>query len=156
MILLQLISLLSSGSNGGKYKKFHCRILNALFNRYDTADILLHPKSRLAPIGTQVTFHCKINNSMDPYWVVNKQAAHSAYQKNSLLDQGFLFEELEHEESVAVLTVRVKATADINGTKLFCFSLPPPGIRSHSATLLILVGEYRLSSKKGLAIVKRF
>ena len=107
---------------------------------HDAAEILLHPKSRLVAIGVEVVFNCKINNSVDPHWIVNNQAAYSAYQKDRLAAQGFIFEQWE-EEGVAVLTVKVNTTANKNETQLLCFSLPWPGIRSNTATLLTITGK---------------
>jgi hypothetical protein len=91
----------------------------------------------------EVTFHCKINNSIEPHWVVNNQAANYAYQRDLLAAQGFFFEE-RHEGGVAMLTVKVNATADKNETQLHCISLPWPGISSRNATLLIILGKYIL------------
>ena len=90
----------------------------------------------------EVAFHCKINNSIDPYWVVNNQATHSTYQKDRLTAQGFIFEEGE-EGGVAMLTLKVNTTDDKNQTQLFCFSLP--GTRSLTATLLTITGKHRLA-----------
>ena len=45
-----------------------------------------------------------------------------------------------------MLTVKVNATADKNETKLYCISLPWPGVSSHNATLLIIAGKYLWSS----------
>lgn len=116
------------------------------------AEILLHPKSRLAGIGVEVAFHCRINNSIEPYWVVNNQAAYSTYQRDHLAAQGFFFEK-RHEGDVTLLTVKVNATADKNETQVYCISLPWPGITSHNATLLIIAGIIVIKLLHGHGVV---
>lgn len=96
-------------------------------------------------IGVEVAFHCNINNSDEPHWVVNNQAALYPYQRDRLATQGFFFEE-RHEGGVTMLTVKVNVTVDKNETRLYCISLPWPGISSHNATLLIIAGKYLWSN----------
>ena len=125
---------------------FHNNNYQSIIYYYDVAaEILLHPKSRLAAIGVEVAFHCKINSSIEPHWVVNNQAALYSYQRDHLAAQGFFFEE-RCEGGVTMLTMKVNATADKNETKLYCISLPWPGVSSHNATLLIIAGKYLWSN----------
>ena len=76
---------------------------------------------------------------MDPQWVVNGEHTQSAYQMQRIRSQGFMLT-IMFEGSVAVLSLRVNATENKNGTQLYCLSLPP--LSSNTAVLLIIHGIY--------------
>lgn len=83
-------------------------------------NILLHPKSRIAPVGTEVDYYCKISDGVNPHWVIDDFAYD---HENALMSsQGFLFEK-EESMSMTTLTLRVNVTADKNGTEVYCSSL---------------------------------
>ena len=82
-------------------------------------NILLQPKSRIAPVDTEVDYYCKISNGVNPHWVINDIALE---HENVLTSQGFLFEKVD-SMSLTTLTLKVHVTADKNGTEVYCSSL---------------------------------
>ena len=149
VLLLLLLGLFSSGSVGGNniHSKFNDALASVLNHHWGnlTCSSQLYNAFEIATTPLEVAFHCKINNNNEPYWVVNNQAAYSTHQRDHLAAQGFSFEE-RYEGSIAVLTVKVNATADKNETELYCISLPWLGITSHNATLLIIAGKHSWSN----------
>ena len=87
-----------------------------------------------------MTFHCKINNSLESYWVINSQPARTTHQKDNLATQGFITED-RHKENVTMLTLKVNTTADKNGTELYCSFLPATS--SSTAILLTITGKQK-------------
>lgn len=108
------------------------------YNMYSTAEIVLHPLPRLAAIGVSVSFNCKINNSHEPHWVINGDHAKNGHQKERTKSLGFNISE-ESEGTVVILTLTVNATAEKNGTQIFCLSVP--NTQSSTALLMIISGK---------------
>jgi hypothetical protein len=97
-----------------------------------------HPKSKLAALGVEVIFECKIMDGAEPHWVVNNQAILLPSQVLRASREGF-FTTSNTKHMVTTLTLQMNATADKNGTEAYCTSLQPP--RSNTAILLIIAGN---------------
>lgn len=103
--------------------------------------MLIHPKSRLAAVGVLATFHCKILDGTEAYWVVN--SIHGLFHSSGVMlleDQGF-YPDYEEDDRVTVLTLRVNATANKNGTKIYCTTINTNPPRSDTAVLLTIDGR---------------
>lgn len=99
---------------------------------------MLHPESRLVAVGVEATFHCKIADSLEPYWVVNNDPGLEPSQVTWLSNRGFFIADKRVEGGLAMLSLKVNGTADKNGTVVFCSSVQ--SIRSNPADLLIITG----------------
>ena len=100
-------------------------------------NILLHPKSRIAPVGTEMDYYCKINGGVNPHWVINNHALDHEDMITLFMTQGFISEK-EDSLSMTTLTLRVNVTADKNGTEVYCSSLDT---HSHTAILITISGN---------------
>ena len=92
--------------------------------------ILRHPKSIIAPVGTEVDYYCEISSGVNPHWVINDFALD--HENVELMRQGFLVEK-QDSMSTTMLILRVNVTADKNGTEVYCSSLD-----SHSDIALLI------------------
>ena len=100
-------------------------------------EVVLHPYSRLVPIGTDVSFTCKLRNAQIPYWVVNSIEVLADFQKNHLSAGGIYVLDDEQSNGIITLSLRVNGSYNnVNNTQIFCRA---DGIRSRTANLLIIV-----------------
>lgn len=99
--------------------------------------IARHPKSRLVPIGVEVTFICQINeNGANTHWNINDIPVITSSEIRSKQQEGFVIDK-RRAGSIDTITLRVTATAKKNGTRIYCSSY---STHSDVATLLIIAG----------------
>ena len=99
-------------------------------------EVLLHPYSRLVPVGTDVYFICKLRNVQYPYWMVNNIEVNANFQKNYLSARGIYILDNELDNGITTLTLRVNSSySTINNTRVACRA---DGIRSTTAKLLTI------------------
>ena len=102
--------------------------------------VLHHPKSRLAPLGVEVTFTCKIENPNDAHWVIDEEtqlftdsaAVEMARSKGYLISK-----KQDNMTNIASLMLTFNVTMDKNGTEIYCSSL---ATNSDIAVLLTIIG----------------
>ena len=108
--------------------------------------IIEHPKSKLVALGVEVIFECKIFDGAEPHWVVNNRAILLPVHIERARREGFFTtSSTNNNNMVTILTLRTNATADKNGTEVYCTSLQPP--RSNTAVLLIIAGNTHYCKK---------
>ena len=108
--------------------------------------LLVAPKSRLIPIGTDALFTCKFRNVHVtlPYWKVNEIETNIHRNREFLRTRGFLIEENESITDadgiqVITLTLRVDGSyAGVNNTVISCKITS--SIESVRATILTIAG----------------
>ena len=87
--------------------------------------------------GVEVTFHCQLDDHLNPYWVVDDTPGTQIYL-NILRNMGF-FIETSSNNGITTLSLRVTAVMDKNGTEIFCSSAD--GVRTDKAVLLVIQGK---------------
>ena len=101
--------------------------------------ILHHPKSRLVPIGVEVTFTCIIRGGANPHWMIDERSL--AYQGavRRITEEGYIIERQDKADDVTSLSLTFNVTKDKNGTMISCSSLYT---RSNKAVLLSISGKF--------------
>ena len=102
-------------------------------------EILLHPYSRLVPIGTDVSFTCKLRNAQYPYWMVNNIEVSTRFQNTYLSSKGIYILDDEQSSGITTLSLRVNSSYNVNNTRIACRA---NGIRSRTANLLTINRKY--------------
>ena len=99
-------------------------------------DVLLHPYSRLVPVGTDVYFTCKLRGAQNPHWMIGHIEANTDLHKNYLSARGIYILDNELNDGIITLTLRVNSSySNVNNTQITCRGT---GIRSRVAHLLII------------------
>ena len=99
-------------------------------------DVLLHPYSRLVPVGTDVYFTCKLRGAQNPHWMVGRIEANTDLHKNYLSARGIYILDNELNDGIITLTLRVNSSyTNVNNTQITCRGT---GIQSRAAHLLIV------------------
>ena len=94
-----------------------------LYNtRTALGEILQHPKSKLVAAGVKVTFHCKLADRLDSYWVVGTYPGVTPEHRSELENRGFHISR-SSQDGIATLSLTVTATMDKNGTVILCSSV---------------------------------
>ena len=96
------------------------------------------------PAGIVVTFHCKLADRLDSYWVVNGFTGVTPEQQSELETRGFLISQ-SSQDGIATLSLMVTATMNNSGTVMKCSSVE--GVRTHQAVLLVI-------ESKSLSLIK--
>ena len=96
-----------------------------------------HPKSRLVPLGMEVTFTCKIRNAINAHWVIGRQALISDGSIRMAETKGYFIEVERPTSDVTLLTLTFNVTMDKNRTQTYCSSL---ATNSNVAVLLAISG----------------
>ena len=83
-----------------------------------------------------MTFKCKIRYGDNSHWNINDSAVDSQNTKIRMQAKGFFIDK-QTVDNTDTLSLRVNATMDKNGTRIYCSSLYA---HSDIATLIILTG----------------
>ena len=109
-------------------------------------EILLHPYSRLVPIGTDVSFTCKLRNAQHPYWMVNVNnnnnkfiEVNTNFHKAYLSSRGIYILDDEQSSRTTTLALSVNSSYSVNNTRIVCRA---DGIISRTANLLTINRKY--------------
>ena len=102
-------------------------------------EILQHPKSKLVPAGVEVTFHCKLADDLDSYWVVDRFPGSTQQHRTVLGNRGFFIRKTL-QDGVATLSLTVTATVGKNGTVVFCSSIE--SFMTDTAVLLVIQRKF--------------
>ena len=108
--------------------------------------ILVHPQSRLIPVGAEAVFTCKfINvniNDHQPYWKVGETHAHLTVTKNNLKNRGFFIAPETISGGNITLNLRVNASYyGVNNTVIQCMTLQND-VSSDVATIMTIAGKF--------------
>ena len=106
----------------------------------DAADpvVLHHPKSRLVPLGVEVTFTCKIENSNSAHWVIDEKQLAFTDSVEMAKSEGYLISKKQDTmTNITSLMLTFNVTMDKNGTEIYCSSL---ATSSDIAVLLTIIG----------------
>ena len=126
--------------------KLICLALTLLLNNHlgSLQQILVQPKSRLIPVGTETNFTCVIRNARDPFWVINSTEVTSTDHRNFYPRIGFF---ISHSQVILngntsfVLELRVVSSlSDVNNTRITCRD--GADVSSSTALLFTLNGEF--------------
>ena len=98
--------------------------------------VLHHPTSRLAPLGVEVTFTCKIGNPNSPHWVIDEVPQQFTDSVEMFRSEEYLISK-KQDTMTASLMLTFNVTMDKNGTKIYCSSL---ATNSDVAVLLTIIG----------------
>ena len=103
-------------------------------------EVLLHPYSRLVPVGTDVYFTCKVRDAQNPHWIVGRIEANANLHKNNLSAMGIYILDDEQSDGNTTLTLRINSSySNVNNTQISCTA---DGTRSETAKLLIIDRKY--------------
>ena len=107
--------------------------------------VLVHPQSRLIPVGAEAVFICKFIdvdiNSHRPYWKIDQSHAHINETKNYLKKKGFFIAPEVISGPNITLSLRVNASYDVNNTVVQC-KTRYHDISSDVATIMTIVGKF--------------
>ena len=107
----------------------------------DAADpvVLHHPKSRLAPLGVEVTFTCKIGNPNSAHWVIDEEPRQFTDSVEMVIrNEEYLISKKQNTmTNITSLMLTFNVTMDKNGTEIYCSSL---ATNSDVAVLLTIIG----------------
>ena len=107
--------------------------------------MLIHPKSRLLPLGTEAIFTCKFSDVTHPYWFVNNTDASVASNIDHLITKGIFVDQKHEDRTNVTLTLRVNSSyAAVNNTKLQCRTYS--NVETRVATVNTIAGELILWS----------
>ena len=99
-------------------------------------EVLIHPYSRVVPVGTEVYFTCKLRGAQNPHWMIGHIEANTNFHKNYLSTRGIYI--LDNEQNNGIITLALVANSsysNVNNTQITCRGT---GIRSRVAHLLII------------------
>ena len=100
--------------------------------------VLHHPKSRLAPLGVEVTFTCKIGNPNSAHWVIDEAPRRFPDSVEMVRSGEYLISKKQDAmKNIASLMLIFNVTMDKNGTEIYCSSL---ATNSDVAVLLTIIG----------------
>ena len=84
-------------------------------------EVLLHPYSRLVPVGTGVYFTCKLRDVKNPHWMVGSIEANADFHKNYLSARGIYILDNEQSNRITTLTLMVNSSYSyVNNTDIVC------------------------------------
>ena len=111
--------------------------------------VLIHPQSRLIPVGAEAVFICKFTdvdvNYHRPYWKIdNKTHAHINTTKEDLKTMGFFIAPKAIRGRNITLSLRVNASYyDVNNTVVQC-TTRYNDLSSDVATIMTIMGKFIL------------
>ena len=108
--------------------------------------VLVHPQSRLIPVGAEAVFICKFidvdNNYHRPYWKIDKTHAHINATKNDLKNRGFFVAPEVISGQNITLSLRVNASYyDVNNTIVQC-TTRYNDVSSDVATIMTIISKF--------------